>query len=300
MTTEQKQRKDVHHIVTEHVISFLEQGLVPWRVSWVNSGIPKNAVTRKPYRGANIPLLSVYGFDRNLFVSEQQLHNLGGTVKKDERSILATYYDWRDGLNGSTEKRTVLRYEKVYNISQCEGITVSGIDDVAIPAKPLLECKNIVKSMPNTPRIEYTGQGVDYVVDDDMVIMPSSTEYTSPELFYYDLFRMLIHSTGHTTRLNRKKLADREPVFSREALIADIGAHYLCFYAGITGLLALSNIGHLYGWMERFADDARLFMFITGQAQKAVDYILNRTHQTKDTTQEQEESNENFAVSNQI
>lgn len=275
MTTEQKQRKDVHHIVTEHVISFLEQGLVPWRVSWVNSGIPRNAVTRKPYRGANIPLLSEYGFDRNLFVSEQQLHNLGGTVKKDERSILAIYYDWRDGLNGSTEKRTVLRYEKVYNISQCEGITVSGIDDVSIPAKPLLECKNIVKSMPNAPRIEYTGQGVDYVVDDDMVIMTSSTEYTSPELFYYDLFRMLIHSTGHILRLDRKELTDRDPVFSREALIADIGAHYLCFHAGVTGLLTLPNTGHLFGWIERFTDDARLFVFATNQAQKAVDYILN-------------------------
>ena len=148
--------------------------------------------------------------------------------------------------------------------------------------------------MPNAPRIEYTGQGVDYVVDDDMVIMPSSTEYTSPELFYYDLFRMLIHSTGHTTRLNRKELADREPIFSREALIADIGAHYLCFYAGITGLLALSNIGHLYGWMERFTDDARLFMFITGQAQKAVEYILNgEPPQTPDSKAQEEADTEN-------
>lgn len=298
MTTEQKQRKDVYQIVTEHVISFLEQGIIPWRVSWVNNGIPRNVVTRKPYRGANVPLLSVYGFDRNLFVSEQQLHNLGGTIKKDERYVISTYWDWRDATDGSGEKRPVLRYEKLYNLSQCEGIAVSGIEDVVVPQKPLLECKNIVKGIPNAPRIEYTGVSADYVEADDMVIMPPSTDYTSPELFYFDLFRMLIHSTGHTLRLDRKELADREPVFSREALIADIGAHYLCFYAGVTGLLSLPNTDHLYGWMERFTDDARLFVFATGQAQKAVEYILGSGQSTtsgsplKEDDQAQGESQE--------
>ena len=90
MTTEQKQRKDVYQIITQHIIAFLEQGIVPWRISWVNNGIPCNVVTRKPYRGANVPLLSVYGFDRNLFVSEQQIHNLGGRVKK--RRTVCDFY----------------------------------------------------------------------------------------------------------------------------------------------------------------------------------------------------------------
>lgn len=290
MTTEQKQRKDVYQIVTEHVISFLEQGIVPWRVSWVNNGIPRNVITRKPYRGANVSLLSVYGFDRNLFVSEQQLHNLGGTIKKDERYVLSTYWEWRDALDGSGEKRPMLRYEKVYNLSQCEGITASGIEDVVTPSKPLLECKNIVKGMLNAPRIEYTGRSADFVEADDLVIMPPSTDYTLPELFYFDLFRMLIHSTGNTLRLNRKELSDREPVFSLEALIADMGAHYLCFYAGVTGLLALPNTGHLYGWMERFTDDARLFVFATNQAQKAVDYILNGESSPTSDDKPQEEA----------
>ncbi len=256
----------------------------------MNNGIPRNVVTRKPYRGANVPLLSVYGFDHNLFVSEQQLHNLGGTVKKDERHVLSTYWERKDATDGSGEKRPLLRYEKVYNLSQCDGIAVSGIDDVEVPHKPLLECKNLVKAMPNTPRIEYTGRSADYVEADDIVIMPSSTEYTSPELFYFDLFRMLIHSTGHTLRLDRKELADREPVFSREALIADIGAHYQCFHAGVTGLLALPDTSHLYGWIERFTDDARLFMFACSQAQKAVDYILNTTQSSQAANQSHQES----------
>lgn len=294
MTTEQKQRKDVYQIVTEHVLSFLEQGIVPWRASWVNNGIPRNVVTRKPYRGANVPLLSVYGFDRNLFVSEQQLNNLGGTVKKDARYVLSTYWEWKDATDGSGEKRAVLRYEKVYNLSHCEGITVSGIDDVVVPQNPLLECKNIVKGMPDAPRIEYTGRAAEYAEEDDLVIMPPSAEYTSPELFYYDLFRMLIHSTGHALRLDRKELTEREPVFSREALIADIGAHYLCFHAGVTGLLALPNTGHLFGWMERFTDDARLFVFAANQAQKAVDYILNgESSPTSDGEPQEEADTEN-------
>ena len=177
----------------------------------------------------------------------------------------------------SGEKRRVLRYEKVYNLSQCDGITASEIEDVVIPHKPLLECKNIVKSMPNAHRIEYTGRSADYVEADDLVIMSPSTDYKSPELFYFDLFRILIHSTGHTLRLDRKELSDREPVFSREALIADIGAHYLCFLSGVAGFLALPNTNHLYGWIERFTDDTRLFVSATVQAQKVVEYTLNTT-----------------------
>lgn len=49
---------DVYAIVTEK-ISLLEQGFVPWRRPWTGSGLPRNVVSKKPYRGINYFLLSV-------------------------------------------------------------------------------------------------------------------------------------------------------------------------------------------------------------------------------------------------
>ncbi|MGV3598055.1 MAG: zincin-like metallopeptidase domain-containing protein [Bacteroidota bacterium] len=312
MTTPQTSRKDVYQIVSGHIIAILEQGIIPWRVLWVKAGIPRNAVTQKPYRGVNVPLLAMFHFEQNLFLTEQQLVNLGGTVKKDERPMLCTFWELRDGLNGSEENRLVLLYERVLNVSQCEGIGEPSIP-VEEKSKPLKFCKEIVKGMGNAPTIEYNKQSAFYTPLDDVVHMPPSEEYRSPELYYFELFKMLIHSTGHPNRLDRKEIVEMEPLtkdpFSREELIADIGAHYLCFYADITGVLAITDTKYLYEWIAKFTDDPRLFVFACSQAQKAVDCILNMKEQPKEEEEQEDDEgeeddgwdkDENFAQSNQI
>jgi antirestriction protein ArdC len=45
---------DVYAIVTEKVINLLERGVVPWRPPWVTSGLPRNLISNKPYRGVNV------------------------------------------------------------------------------------------------------------------------------------------------------------------------------------------------------------------------------------------------------
>jgi antirestriction protein ArdC len=45
---------DVYTIVTEKIISLLEQGIVPWRRPWTSTGLPRNLVSNKPYRGVNV------------------------------------------------------------------------------------------------------------------------------------------------------------------------------------------------------------------------------------------------------
>src|SRR5271167_299436 len=39
-------------------INLLESGLVPWRRPWTSTGLPRNLVSKKPYRGVNFFLLS--------------------------------------------------------------------------------------------------------------------------------------------------------------------------------------------------------------------------------------------------
>jgi len=39
---------DVYGIVTEKIISMLENGIVPWRWPWTSAGLPRNLVSKKP------------------------------------------------------------------------------------------------------------------------------------------------------------------------------------------------------------------------------------------------------------
>ena len=50
----------VYGIVTDQIIEALERGTVPWRQPWSGgSAIPRNAVSKKPYRGVNPFLLAM-------------------------------------------------------------------------------------------------------------------------------------------------------------------------------------------------------------------------------------------------
>lgn len=45
---------DTYAIVTEKIINLLEQGIVPWRRPWSATGLPRNLVSKKHYRGINL------------------------------------------------------------------------------------------------------------------------------------------------------------------------------------------------------------------------------------------------------
>jgi antirestriction protein ArdC len=45
---------NTYEIVTERIISLLEQGVIPWRRPWSAAGAPRNLVSKKVYRGVNV------------------------------------------------------------------------------------------------------------------------------------------------------------------------------------------------------------------------------------------------------
>lgn len=279
MTTTQAQQKktDVHSIVTQHIIQAMETGVIPWRAEWKTHGIPTNLITRKPYRGINVLLLAMLYFESNYFISEEQMKNVEIRPKKGQHFCLATYWDTVDGKEPG-QKRTVLRYEKVYNVTQCEGEGLEIPPPERSQEEPFQVCKRIVRSMNNTPNIVPDGAKAPcYDIKSDTVRMPSAKEYKSGVGYYYDLFKMLAHSTGHESRLNRKELFEHDAFthsYSREALIADTTAHYLCFQTGFNRVPLADSIHINLGWQETLCENQRLIVFAATQAQKAVDWIL--------------------------
>ena len=85
-------KMDVYAIVTEKIINLLEQGVVPWRRPWTSAGLPRNLVSKKPYRGINHFLLSASKYVSPFWLTMRQANELGGHVRKGEESTIVVFW----------------------------------------------------------------------------------------------------------------------------------------------------------------------------------------------------------------
>ncbi len=60
-------------------------------------------------------------------------------------------------------------------------------------------------------------------------------------------------------------------------MVAEMGAAYLCAEAGISNAVLANQAAYVAGWLTKLRDDRKLLIHAAAQAQRAVDFILNRT-----------------------
>lgn len=287
MATQTKTHKDVYAIITEKIIEQLNEGTVPWRKPWIDAGIPTNLISKRPYRGINIMLLSLFGYEQNYFLTSKQLKEVGGSIKPDEKPHLVVFWNFPDQEdedeednedgNSKRKKKPTLRYYTVFNVAQCEGIPSQYIPKFDREVKPNMACKVVVNNMTNCPRIQHKEQQAYYNPLKDFVNMPKQSSFKTDDAYYATLFHELVHSTGHPTRCNRKDLIQMSEFgiaqYSHEELVAEIGSCFLQSHVGIADEFEQSA-AYINGWLEVLKSDRRFIFSASTAAQKAVDYIL--------------------------
>jgi len=276
---------NVYEIVTEQVIRQLESGTAPWRKPW-RCEPPANLVSGKEYRGINPFLLTAQGYGSRYWLTFAQANKLGGHVKKGEKSSIVTF--WKIGEfqkenkdTGKTEDRKsiLLRYYSVFNVEQTEGIADKlGLGN-ASPRVPSIDgCESIVSGMPNAPAMQQDARAW-YRPSTDTVGMPSKSLFHSSEEFYSTLFHELTHSTGHASRVGREGIEQLNTFgsesYSKEELIAEMGAAMLCGVTGIAPATIQNSASYLQHWITRLKGDSKLLVSAASAAQKAADYIRN-------------------------
>lgn len=284
MNTTTETKKDVHSIATAFVIEHLKHRVVPWLNHWTERGMPQNLITHLEYRFLNIFLLANLGFKKNFFITLKQLEEIKGTVKKGEKGFPVYYWKWDNGNDKSSEADTkqtpTLRYYYVYNIDQCDGIKKSLIPKIEVPKNPLQVCMALVANMQKVPPIKHGVNSASYLSILDLIEMPEKDNFPNDESYYALLFRMLVHSTGHESRLNRKEVMEAtvtdDDYLRIESLIGELGASYLSSLAGIPYDGSIDVNVYAAMWREKLEKDSRLIIYASVQAQRAVDYILNR------------------------
>jgi antirestriction protein ArdC len=82
--------------------------------------------------------------------------------------------------------------------------------------------------------------------------------------------------TGQTLTRLSKACAVGSRVYSREELVAELSAAYLCAEAGISSAVISNQTAYVAGWLKKLRDDRKLLILAAAQAQRAADYILGR------------------------
>ena len=296
-TKTDKPRRDLYQEVTDKIVTLLEKGVAPWRQTWSSYGLARNYVTGRPYNGINKILMNNTTHPIPYFLSFKQVKALNGMVKKGAKGeqvfFFSAFYKDENNKTISEEeakalkaagkkfrKLTTLRYFNVFNVADIEGIEFR-IPEVELKENEQIEkCENIIKSMPNCPKIKHiNGNEAYYNALKDFINMPKIKQFDSSAEYYVTLFHEAIHSTGHKDRLNRKGITEPNKFgsipYSKEELIAEMGASFLSAEVGINySEIVENNAAYLQGWLKKLQEDKRFIFRAAAKAQQATKYIL--------------------------
>ena len=297
-------RRDPYAEVTARIIAALERGTVPWRHPWRARGL-RNAVSHRPYRGINLLVLSLTsmeaGYDDARWLTYRQAEQLGGHVRRGQHGTRVVFWKWpareEEREDGPDDERRgdafpLMRLYTLFNVAQCEGLALPDAE-AGEEFDTQERAEAIVAGYPDGPDVLHDAEAAYYVPSRDEVHLPPRGAFRDADGYYATLFHELAHSTGHRSRLDREGYQESapfgSPVYSREELVAEFAAAFLCQEAGIDASRLDQSAAYIASWLRALQDDRRLAVAAAGQAQRAVDHILGRDPQPAAASVHEEE-----------
>lgn len=299
-------RPSIYQTVTDRMIARLQAGVIPWEKPWqrprdAGGPFPRNFCTGQPYRGINVLLLWSSPYNSPFWLTFKQAQRWKGSVRKGEHGTPIVFYKQlpedakkAEDTTGKDERVPfVLCHYTVFNVEQCDGLPLAELSQPAIA--PEIDgddlCESIVTGWESRPTLHLnspTEYRAYYRPSTDSVHMPARSRFVDAPHYYSTLFHELIHSTGHESRLNRA-WGDRfgDELYSKEELVAEMGAAFLCAIAGIANERTDRNsAAYIQNWISVFEEDSRLIVHAAAKAQRAVDLILGSTSEEENETTE--------------
>ncbi len=290
----------VYDVINSRIMELLQQGTVPWRKTWrgnTGSNQPKNLISKKEYRGINVFMLACQEYSSPYWLTFKQCSDKEGRVRKGEKSTPIVFWRWvdkKDSEDADSEetngkgKVPILRYYNVFNLCQVEGIEAPPTTETIINTfTPIERADQIVAGMPYKPEIKHGGNKACYSPMLDYVKLPIPEAFESPEEYYSTAFHELTHATGHASRVGRKGILEPSYFgsheYSKEELVAEMGAAFLCGHAGIERTIE-NSAAYIQGWLKALKNDKKLLVMAAAQGQRASDYILGRQGGEDDNT----------------
>lgn len=289
-------KQDTYQLVTDRIVEALEAGIVPWHKPWraIGGDSPTSLSTGKPYNGVNVWVLAatsmLRGYSSQYWTTFKQCKERGGSVRKGEKGTPVVFWKFLEKTDPTTGevngKIPLLRYFTVFNTDQCDGIETPTQEP--LPARdPIEACESIARGYVDSPTVNHGGNRAYYSPALDMIGMPRIEAFDTSEHYYGTLFHELAHSTGHVDRLARKSLVHPAPFgsedYSKEELIAEMAAAFLCGEAGIE-VNVTHHASYIGSWLKSLKSDPKLVIQAAAAATKAAKMILGEPAES--TTEE--------------
>jgi antirestriction protein ArdC len=285
-------RASLYEEVTAKIIAQLEAGVFPWVQPWTSAaagiGLPRNAMSGRPYSGINVLILwgAVIegGYASQDWLTFRQALAAGGSVRKGERGQTVFYADrfipkgeheqGGDDRDGEAVRSIpFLKRFTVFNVAQCEGLPERF---TAAPAplperQPHEDAEALIAATGADFRIG--GAEAFYSPALDYVQVPPQPAFTQQIDYYRTALHELGHWTGHPSRLAR----DQEggfgtPAYAREELCAELASAFLCAALGIVP--TVRHADYLANWLTVLRSDSRAIFKAASQASKATEFLL--------------------------
>lgn len=267
----------------------MDQGIIPWKCPWNKTdAAPKNLISNKNYSGINIFLLAMQGYKSQYWASYNQVSKLGGNVKRGEKSSIVTFWKMLEDKKDPKKVIPILRYYRVFNLEQCENVDTKRLKEEresydnnnTLDFDPIESAELIIENFKDGPEIKQIGQRACYNPMSDIVRMPPKESFNKEQEYYSTLFHELGHSTGHKARLNRDSLegmaAFGTATYSKEELVAEFCASFLCADAGILNHTVDNSAAYIKGWSKFIKKNPKAIISAAAQGRKAAEHITKQ------------------------
>jgi len=196
---------------------------------------------------------------------------------------MVVFWKWieqEDEETGEKKEVPFLRYYNVFHIDQCEGLKAKYDKPMPKTANADETADRIIAdycSREGVKLIHEKGDRAFYRPSTDSITIPRMEQFAATSEYYSTAFHEAAHSTGHPSRLNRieKTAFFGSEAYSKEELVAEIGAATLVNYVGLETLESFRNsTAYIQNWLKVLKDDKRFILSAAGKAEKAVNLIL--------------------------
>ena len=272
------------------LIDQMDKGDLPWRKPWKTQSHPQvpTRADGQPFSGTNLWMLAMqmamHGWSNPRFYTFNQAKELGGMVRKGEKGCPAILYKTTEIEGEGGDDAKVLRFMKSYvcfNAEQVEGLPA---DCYLVPEKKPADPGAVNAFFRGIDfHLQHKGDMAFYLPDQDRIVMPPVDQFDDQDSYNSVLGHELIHWTGAAHRLDRKLENYRyRDCRAREELVAELGALQLGLLIGlpVEEKLLPNHAGYLQSWVRLLKDHPAELIKASGQATKAVDYLIKHSCET--------------------
>jgi antirestriction protein ArdC len=281
--------RDVYSRVTAQIISAIENGAGTFSMPWHCKDVSFSPVSingLRPYRGINTVALwatsKERGYTSGLWGTYKNWQEIGGQVRKGEKSALVVYWGQIGGSDDEENESRPHLFCKGYSV-----FNLAQVDGVKLPeqkAKPINEhiadADNFFNALPG--RVNHGFNQAFYQPSTDSIGIPDFDQFKQAHGYYSTLAHEYTHWTAPESRMNRqlgKRFGDE--AYAAEELIAELGSAYVCAHLQLEQEPRKDHAAYIQGWLRVLKADKRAIFTAASQAQKACDYLLKLAGERK-------------------